>query len=128
MLYHDHTQSLYTSCSACTGVLRKNTETDILVYGGNWVKEELFRYITACNLQSPKIILGDFNIDIKKNINHSFLQEMQQRFHLTQFIDRSTTFEGTTIDLVFSNLSDITAVALPNMWSSHHTLNITVPK
>ena len=91
-------------------------------------KEELFRCITACNLQSPKIILGDFNIDIKKNINHSFLQEMQQRFHLTQFIDQSTTFEGTTIDLVFSNLSDITAVALPNMWSSHHTLNITVPK
>ena len=38
MLYHDHAQSLYTSCSACTGVLRKNTETDILVYGGNWVK------------------------------------------------------------------------------------------
>ena len=50
------------------------------------------------------------------------------KFHLTQFIDKSTTFEGTTIDLVFSNLSDITAVALPNMWSSHHTLNITVPK
>ena len=38
MLYHDHAQSLYTSCSACIGVLRKNTETDILVYGGNWVK------------------------------------------------------------------------------------------
>ena len=38
MLYHDHAQSLYTSCSACTGVLRKNTETDILVYGGNWVR------------------------------------------------------------------------------------------
>ena len=91
-------------------------------------KEELFRCITACNVQSPKIILGDFNIDIKKNINHSFLQEMQQRLHLTQFIDQSTTFEGTTIDLVFSNLSDITAVALPNMWSSHHTLNTTVPK
>ena len=40
MLYHDHAQSLYTSCSACIGVLRKNTETDILVYGGNWVKPE----------------------------------------------------------------------------------------
>ena len=22
----------------CTGMLRKNMETDILVYGGNWVK------------------------------------------------------------------------------------------
>ena len=41
MLYHDHAQSLYTSCSACIGVLRKNTETDILVYGGNWVKCKL---------------------------------------------------------------------------------------
>ena len=56
-------------------------------------KEELFRCITACNPQSPKIILGDFNIDVKKNINHSFLQEMQQRFHLTQFIDQSTTLK-----------------------------------
>ena len=76
-------------------------------------------------MQSPKIVVGDFNIDVKKEIS---LQDMQQNFCLTQFIDKSTTFEGTTIDLVFSNLSNITAVASPNMWSSHHTLNIAVPK
>ena len=91
-------------------------------------KKELFDCISASNVHSPKIIVGDFNIDVKKNSNRLFLQEMQQKFHLKQFIDESTTFEGTTIDLVFSSLSDITAVALPNMWSSHHTLNIVVPK
>ena len=89
-------------------------------------KQELFRHIASCDVQSPKIVVGDFNIDAKKEI--SLLQDMQQKFCLTQFIDKSTTFEGTTIDLVFSNLSNITAVALPNVWSSHHTLNIAVPK
>ena len=89
-------------------------------------KEELFRHIASCDVQSPKIVVGDFNIDVKKEI--SLLQDMQEKFCLTQFIDKSTTFEGTTIDLVFSNLCNITAVALPNMWSSHHTLNIAVPK
>ena len=36
-------------------------------------KEELFQYITACNVQSQKVIVGDFNINVKKNVNHSFL-------------------------------------------------------
>ena len=36
-------------------------------------KEELFQYITACNVKSPKVIVGDFNINIKRDVNHSFL-------------------------------------------------------
>ena len=84
-------------------------------------KKELFRHICACDVQCPKVIVGDFNIDVKKDINCLFLQEIQQKFHLTQLFNESTTFEGTTIDLVFSNLPDITAIALPNLWSSHHT-------
>ena len=36
-------------------------------------KEELFQYITACNIESPKVIMGDFNIDVKRDVNHSFL-------------------------------------------------------
>ena len=79
-------------------------------------------------MQSPKIVVGDFNIDIKKDIYRSYLLEMREKFHLSQFVDESTTFEGTTIDLVFSNLSNITTVILPNMWSSHHIINIAVPK
>ena len=89
-------------------------------------KKELFRHIASCNVHYPKILAGDFNIDVKKDMN--LLQEMEQNFNLAQFIDKSTTFEGTTTDLVFSNLSNITAVVLPNTWSLHHTLNIAVPK
>ena len=88
-------------------------------------KEELCRCINACDAHSPKIIVGDFNIDTKKD--SEFLKKMQTELHLKQFIDESTTLEGTTIDLVFSNVPDITTVVLPNMWSSHHTLNIAVP-
>ena len=90
-------------------------------------KEELFQYITACNLQSPKVIVGDFNINVKTDVNHSFVQEMQQKFNLKQFIQEPTTFEGTTIDLVFSNLSHLSAIALTNTWSSHKILSIYIP-
>ena len=91
-------------------------------------KEELFKYITAYNLQSPKVIVGDFNIDVKRDVNHSFVREMQHKFNLKQFIQEPTTFEGTTIDLVFSNLSNLSAIALTNTWSSHQTLSIYIPK
>ena len=91
-------------------------------------KEELFQYITACNLQSPKVIVGDFNINVKTDVNHSFVREMQQKFNLKQFIQEPTTFEGTTIDLVFSNLSHLSAIALTNTWSSHKILSIYIPK
>ena len=46
---------------------------------------------------------------------------MQQKFNLKQFIQEPTTFEGTTIDLVFSNLSHLSAVSLTNTWSFHQT-------
>ena len=62
------------------------------------------------------------------SLGHSFLQEMQQKFHLKQFVNKPTTFEGTTIDLVFSNLPDVSVVVLASSWSSHHILNISVPK
>ena len=91
-------------------------------------KEELFRHITACDVPSPKVIVGDFNINVNTDVNHSFIQEMQQKFHLGQFITEPTTLNGTTIDLVFSNLSSVTAIALTNTWSFHHTLNICIPK
>ena len=82
-------------------------------------KEELFQYITTCNVESPKVIVGDFNINVNRDVNHSFLQEMQQKFNLKQFIQEPTTFEGTTIDLVFSNMYHLSTVALTNTWSSH---------
>ena len=91
-------------------------------------KEELFQYVTACNVQSSKVIVGDFNINVKKDVSHSFLQEMQKKFHLRQFIQEPTTSEGTTIDLVFSNLSHLSVKVLTNTWSSHQTLSIYIPK
>ena len=91
-------------------------------------KEELFRHISACHVKSPKVIVGDFNINVHARLSHSFLQEIQQKFNLKQLVNKPTTFEGTTIDLVFSNLPDVSVAVLANSWSSHHTLNISVPK
>ena len=53
---------------------------------------------------------------------------MQQRFNLRQFIQEPTTSEGTTIYLVFSNLSHLSTAVLTNTWSSHQTLSIYIPK
>ena len=79
-------------------------------------------------MQSSKVVVGDFNINVKKDVSHSFLQEMQEKFHLRQFIQEPTTSEGTTIDLVFSNLADLSIKVLTNTWSSHQTLSIYIPK
>ena len=126
-------QSLHLEICRCDIPYKDTVLTILGIYrppSGNFTnfKEELFRHITACDVQSTKIIVGDFNINVNTDANNSFIQQMQQKFHLGQFIQEPTTFNGTTIDLVFSNLSSITAIALTNTWSFHHTLNICIPK
>ena len=79
-------------------------------------------------MQSSKVIVGDFNIIVRKDVNHSFLQEMQEKFHLRQFIQEPTTSEGKTIDLVFSNFSHLSVKVLTNTWFFHQTLVIYIPK
>ena len=65
---------------------------------------------------------------LRKMLVTHFFQEMQQKFNLRQFIQEPTTSEGTTIDLVFSNLSHLSVKVLTNTWSSHQTLSIYIPK
>ena len=91
-------------------------------------KKELFQHIGAHDTNSPKIVLGDFNINVEHEVNCSFLIEMKARYNLTQLINKSTTIEGTTIDLVFSNISDLETQVITSTWSSHHTLTVYLRK
>ena len=91
-------------------------------------KKELFQHIETHDNVSPKIILGDFNINVEQEVTHSFLIEMKVRNNLTQFIKKSTTAAGTTIDLVFSNIGDIKTQVITSTWSSHHILKVHVKK
>ena len=89
-------------------------------------KKELFCHIETYDYDSPKIILGDFNINVEQEVNHSFLIEMKVRYNLTQYIKKSTTTAGTTIDLVFSNVGDIETQVITSTWSSHHILTVYI--
>ena len=91
-------------------------------------KKELFRHIEMYDYDSPKIILGDFNINVEQEVNHSFLVEMKVRYNLTQYIKKSTTTAETTIDLVFSNVGDIETQVITSTWSSHHILTVYIRK
>ena len=53
---------------------------------------------------------------------------MKARYNLTQLINKSTTTEGTTIDLVFSNISDLETQVITSTWSSHHMLTVYLRK
>ena len=47
---------------------------------------------------------------------------METNHNLTQMVKDTTTWEGTTIDLVFSNVHHIKVDALTTTWSKHHML------
>ena len=89
--------------------------------------QQLQKYLSHINLQEPLMMLGDFNIDIHNDPTNRFLVDMQEKFNLEQVLQDSSTWEGTQIDMVFSNIPNTKAYALTNMWSKHHTLFAQVP-
>ena len=89
--------------------------------------EQLHFYLLRINSEEPLIMLGDFNIDIHNDPKNRFLVDMQERFNLEQILQDPTTWEGTQIDMVFSNVRDSQAYALTNTWSKHHTLFAQLP-
>ena len=91
-------------------------------------KRQLYQHIDKFDAESPKVILGDFNMNIQNDTHNSFLLEMKSKYNLQQLVSQPTTLEGTTIDLVFTNIPDIKIQVLANTWSSHHTLTVYVRK
>ena len=91
-------------------------------------KKELFQHIGAHDTNSPKVVMGDFNINVAHEDDHSFLIEIKARYNLTQLINKSTTTEEATIDLVFSNISDLETQVITSTWSSHHMLTVYLRK
>jgi hypothetical protein len=75
----------------------------------------------------PIVMMGDFNVDIRKENNHKFLDHMMERFHLSQIGgDKPTTWDGTHIDLMFTNQSTLTTETVAAAWTQHHTIFATV--
>ena len=89
--------------------------------------QQLQKHLSHINLQEPLMMLGDFNIDIHNDPTNRFLVDMEEKFNLEQVLQDSSTWEGTQIDMVFSNIPNTKAYALTNTWSKHHTLFAQVP-
>lgn len=76
------------------------------------------------------IIVGDFNIDLKKGPLNKSLEELlhQQKLKSQLEIDENTTYVGTQIDWILSNLNEttITAGTYRTVFSYHCAIYIIV--
>jgi len=88
---------------------------------------DLDSYLSGIDKSKPVVIVGDFNIDISSPRGSKFVKYMETNHNLTQMVKDTTTWEGTTIDLVFSNVPHIKVDALTTTWSKHHMLVAKLP-
>ena len=82
------------------------------------------------NVQNkPTVILGDFNCNIDNEMGKRFLKHMQTRHKFHQLVTGPSTWQGSCIDLVFTNIPEqqFTAVnVIANTWSTHHVLLVKI--
>ena len=69
------------------------------------------------------IIIGDFNFDVSRAQNDTFLHFMKSKFPRTTLLDTlPTTRENTRLDLCFTSTARASANIIACVWSYHHTL------
>ncbi len=89
--------------------------------------QELDELLTKEAIANSTVLLGDFNINVQEQKHKQFLDHMQRHHQLRQVVTGPSTWEGTHIDLVFTNCPQISAFVLSNTWSAHHVLFAQVP-
>ena len=67
----------------------------------------------------PVIIMGDFNINTLRNNKTSLCNYMKTNYNSNQYVKESTTKTDTTIDLVFSNVQNLTIGTIDCYWPDH---------
>ena len=67
----------------------------------------------------PVIIIGNFNIQTPKDNTNPLCNYMKVVYKCNQYVNKSTTKYNTNIDLVFSNLSNLTVGTIDCYWSDH---------
>jgi len=91
------------------------------------LKENVEQVLQRCDLTNPTLLMGDFNIDLSEVPGHTFTMFMKNTYNMTQFIEDPTTTDGTIIDVVFANFTDLSTFPLVNGWSNHHTITSYLP-
>ena len=67
----------------------------------------------------PVIIIGDFNVQTPKDNTNPLCNYMKAVYKCNQYVNKSTNKYNTTINLVFSNLSNLTVGTIDCYWSDH---------
>ena len=80
---------------------------------------ELEEVICNIDLTQNTVVIGDMNINIKEDRGKWLLGHMESKYGLHQIIKSSTTWDGTLIDLMFTNNSRMHAHVLGVTWSKH---------
>ncbi len=77
--------------------------------------------------RKPSVLIGDLNIDCNLIAGKRFIQMMAEQFGLMQCVTEQTTWAGTCIDLVFTNMQDLLVQTVATTWSTHNFISADIP-
>ena len=84
--------------------------------------EDLGKALIHLDLSLPTILAGDINIDFNSDDSYSLGQHMKQKYDMEQVVTEATTWDGTLIDVIFTNFSQVSTYTIGNVWSKHNVL------
>ena len=90
-------------------------------------RTDLHHILKDVNPGEYVVLVGDFNINIANSKNADFPVYMHNTYALTQCVSEPTTWSGTCIDLVFTNIQSINSSPLTTVWSGHHLIMTSIP-
>ena len=76
------------------------------------------------DLTKPLTVMGDLNIDAADNKNAPQLKMLENIISSSQIVNERTTDQGSTLDLAFSNISEIKCAVIENTWSDHKIIYV----
>ncbi|XP_069109878.1 uncharacterized protein [Argopecten irradians] len=82
------------------------------------LKSEIQAHVfSVLDFDKPYVVLGDFNINISEN--NDFENWMNETFHCRQIIHSATTDNNSTLDLIFTNVSNLESSYIECCWTDH---------
>ncbi|XP_069109201.1 uncharacterized protein [Argopecten irradians] len=84
------------------------------------------RLVPLIDVNEKLVIMGDFNVDLRKSGRNTFVNFMETKFQCTQVIDQPTTKMKTQLDLIFTNFPENQTDVLEAYWSDHNMVYCAV--
>ena len=79
------------------------------------------------DISEDLILVGDFNYDVCRNQNGSFLNYMKSVFPKAKYMETvHTTSDFTKLDLCFTSFGSASTRIITCVWSYHHTLVVSL--